>query len=381
MTRSAAIQIGPALLALLGPRAAKAAELSAADWEQLDALASDHRLQPHLHARTTRGEIGTEVPAVIAARWRDAHRSNAIAMLAQRRDLLLAGQVLGAAGIGAVALKGSALAWRGYPAPAERMMRDIDILVPQAQAPAGYHALRSAGWDAPEMTAGQLETLAQEAKHLPPLRSPSGETLELHAHAWEPLPAPGRFMPPTDDDGLLARAAECKQLGIATLAGEDLLAHLIVHAVYSHRFNNGPLLLADVDYAVAADLPDWPRLRERAIRDGWQRGAQLVLALVDHWRRPGVYAHSGFGDLPDAAILAEAGALLVQDVGARKDITALAALQSGGSGSVRSGAAGQGRSTAGQLGRRAVSLARSMTRAPIRASAAQTARLDRWLAG
>jgi hypothetical protein len=96
-------------------------------------------------------------------------------------------------------------------------------------------------------------------------------------------------------------------------APQDLAAHLIVHALYGHRLDCGPLVLADLHFLGATTAIDWQRLRAEAEAQGWLRGADLLLALTARW----------FGRLPiDLAppphqVLAAAEDALLPDPAAR----------------------------------------------------------------
>ena len=374
------------LLALAGCRASDIGTLSLREWQRLDALAGAHRLRPHLHGRLTRGEMDLDVPSDIAEGWREAHRANAIAVLAQRRALAQAATLLGEHGIEAIVLKGSALAWRAWPAPAERVMRDIDLLVPQDRAVDAYEALRDAGWQGPAATPELLDRLACEETHLPLLVSPDGVLCELHAHAWASAPLRGLAMPRCDDTGLWERAVHDGDLGMRVPAATDMLAHLVVHCACSHLFNLGPLALADIDYLLRSERIDWTRFWTASRRDGYERAGAVVLALVDKWRSPGAALAGGCQmDVPQAE-LGHAEVLLVQDPAARKDISAIAGLALGG-GAQRLGQhpldeahVSVGKlARAGQLARRGASVAGSLLDGSTRRDGLATAAIARWL--
>ncbi|MBY6015970.1 nucleotidyltransferase family protein [Qipengyuania gaetbuli] len=378
----------PRLLALAGCRAGELGALSLAEWRALDALAEAHRLGPYFHGRLSRGEMPVEVPQDIVEGWREAHRANAIAVLAQRRALAQAATLLGGLGIEAVALKGSALAWSVWPSPAERVMRDIDLLVPQYRAVKAYKALRDAGWQGPAATPELLDRLAQEETHLPLLVSPDGVLCELHAHAWASAPLAGLAMPSCDDAGLLERSVFDEVLDMRVPAAQDMLAHLVVHCACSHLFNVGPLALADIDYLTRKRAIDWPRFWEAAQREGYERAAALVLALTDRWLQPGLVDASGCPVEAPTEEIERAETLLVQQPADRKDINAIAGLTLGGRSDrmpqhpldEAEGSAG-GLARAAQLARRGLSVAGSMLDGPTRRDGLATAATARWLQG
>lgn len=316
-----------ALLELLGPPELQPAGLDAECWQKLDAIAAEHRLRPHLHGRRQRGEIVTRVPAGVAHEWQEAHRISALTMLAQQRVLRRLAMLLEEAKIAVVALKGAWLAWHAYPAAAERPMRDIDLLVAQSDAPQALELLLAQGFELASQLAGDAAGHAARFKQFPPLVGPEGAIVELHAHAWEPPGSMEWLTPPLDDAGLLARSIAEPGERSRSLCPADMLAQLCIHAAYSHRFEVGPLLLADIDYLLRARKFDWPGFWRAAGDGGFQRGAALALALVDRWRRPGLMAGTLCPVVAGPDAVAHASALLVQPLGQRKGTRLLSALQ------------------------------------------------------
>ncbi|NNC53595.1 MAG: nucleotidyltransferase family protein [Erythrobacter sp.] len=380
-------RIGRALLALCGHRSAECAALSQEDWRDLDRLASEHRLRPFLHGRISRGEIEA-IPDTIAAGWSNAHRANGITILAQRRALLQAASILADEGIDAIALKGSALAWTVWPGPAERVMRDIDVLVAEEQASRAYELLRNAGWSGPDFSVTALGLSARVMAHMPPLHSPEGVMCEIHGHIWGSAPLPGAPMPVGDNRSILERARHDDRLGAAIPEASDMLVHLVVHAACSHLLNVGPMALIDVDLWCAQNRIEWAAFWERAERERFDRPAALVFALVDRWRRPGFLAETSCQQAVAAEMLDRAEALLVQDLDARKDVSVIASMASGRLG----GRIGQHPldraeddsgilARTSQLAGRSLSLARSLLSPQTCRDGLATAKLQKWMEG
>lgn len=317
-------------LLLLMPGAGNAAlsGLSANQWARLDGILAEHRLQPLLHAEHSGAP--TPVPEDIARGWAAAHRTAALAALRQRGVLLRAHRTLAEAGIRAVALKGTWLAWHAYRAPALRPMRDLDLLVASDLLPRAWDALVNAGYSAP--LGGPQPALAKHDKHLPPLFSPEGVAIELHARVWENEAQAGHPMPRGGGgEGFIERAQSDGDADPALYPRpDDMLAHLIVHAVYSHWLDCGPLVLADVDALLRRAAPDWPAFWRRAGDEGWQRGAALILGLADRWRRPGILAASGCPVAPPGELLDGAPDLLLQSAERRAEARIIARLQRDG---------------------------------------------------
>ncbi|MGH6787127.1 MAG: nucleotidyltransferase family protein [Novosphingobium sp.] len=312
------------LLELVGTAAQPdLAGLADTDWAQLDALAAEHRLQPLLHTRNPAG-----VPAAIRDTWRAAHRSAAMAALAQRADLVETVALLRAEGIEPLALKGAWLAHHAYPEPAQRPCRDIDLVVAEDRALEGYALLVEAGYALAENPEMSLADILRLEKHLPVLLAPRGTPLELHHRLWESAGRLDHAVPPLPAfAGLQARAWRDAE-GIAYLGGGDMLRHLVVHAIYSHRLDCGPLVLSDLALTLAAAPADWPALWAAAEREGWAVGARLLFALVARYRPETAIDWTGIAP-PPADLLAAAPDLLLQPLATRQSARFAAAWSRG----------------------------------------------------
>lgn len=301
------------------------------DWTRIDGMAAQHRLQPLLSAQHA---AAAEIPATIRENWRSAHRFTAIAALAQRADLIDTVSLLRDHGISSVALKGAWLARHAYPDPALRPCRDLDLLIEDGAVIAAFETLLAAGYELAGPAEMSLEDALQLDKHLPPLTSPRGTCVELHHRLWEPDGRLDHASPLADLAGVRARAWRDAD-GIAYPAGTDMLGHLIVHAVYSHRFDCGPLLLADIDFLLRNAAIDWPAFWARASAEGWRSGARLVLELVARYR-PEAPIEFDAGRQAPAELLGRAPGLLLQDLDTRKSAAVLATtLKAGAAGLTR----------------------------------------------
>ncbi|ANU06917.1 nucleotidyltransferase family protein [Paraurantiacibacter namhicola] len=309
-----------ALLALLRPDLS-ASPLTGDQWQDLQAMAREHRLMPLLHAE--RG-ADAPIPQMVREEWAAAYRQSALTALAQRRDLLLAVDVLGQAGLDSVCLKGSCLAWQAYPDPALRPNRDIDILVAADRAEEGWHALRASGFAQEEP--GTPADPARAPKHLPGLLAPGGTIVELHLHCWEDAAAVGHPMPPRIDERILSGRVQCAADTVPCPAPRDMLAHITVHAAYSNWLDGGPLALIDMAVLAASGDLDWPEVWADAHSGGWAPGLALMLTLADRSRAPGLLEKSGCTLEVAPEILSDAPSLLLQPLGERSG----AALMAGG---------------------------------------------------
>jgi hypothetical protein len=302
-----------------GPPDSALAGLSAADWHALDDMAWQHRLQPLLHARrglgsdrTSMGEPRrTFVPRTILDRWSAAYRTAGIRALKARAELAETTARLEAGGFAPIALKGAWLAWHAYPNPALRPLRDLDLLLtPETVIPAFKH-LVAQGYTPPEATEFTLEDAVRLDKHMPPLTSPRGITIELHQRLWEIDGRMDHAAPHADEAAIRARAIRIGTISYPHPA--DMLAHLVIHAVYDHRLDCGPLLLPDIAYLLSVAPIDWAPFWAQAKAQGWREGAGLVLELV-RAHDPEVSIEVPDGAAPPPQVIDAAADLLLQNL-------------------------------------------------------------------
>lgn len=260
-------------------------ELTEQDWAAIRAMLQEHRLAPLLHWRLSREFPDLPVPETLRTHCAHSFKAATLRSLMLQRELLRVHAVLASAGIAYAALKGAWLAFHAYPHPALRPLRDLDVLVPEAEVLRAFQLLLDSGYSRIERYPGDPEALLKHGNHLPPLRAPSGQVnVELHFGLYKPksrgdfeLSAAPGFWPrcPTD------RVADAD---IVFLPPTEQLLHLIIHAVYDHQLNNGPLLLSDMAYLLQTRSVDWPRFWDLAGRGGHTRGAVLALRLLERYR-------------------------------------------------------------------------------------------------
>jgi hypothetical protein len=316
-------QIKRTVLAMLGGKAPSVWP-DAAGWAAIDTMAEQHRLQPLLLHRA-RAAGSWPVPAELLADWEAAHRAAAFSSLRHKAALADLAAVLDAAAIPFLALKGARLAWRDYPAPGLRPLRDIDLLVAEADVDRAYAALEAAGLVPAdgEDAAAHAEALLHD-KHLPPLWHARREVLvELHHRLTDPPARHGYHMPQIDPAKVMARS-EADAAGIRFPAADDMLGHLIIHALYNHRLDCGPLVLADLHYLLASDAVDAGRFWDEAAQEGWSRGAILLLALTERYFGPHGFPLPANARTPPPAVLAAAEEALLQNFETREHAEAVA---------------------------------------------------------
>ena len=352
-------------------------------------MAAQHRLQPLLHARHRKQGA---IPSALRASWQAAHRFAALEAMVQQAELAETCALLERSGFAAIALKGAWLSVHAYPEAAQRPLRDLDLLVRPDEVVAAFHALLDAGYVQAEPADMRLEDIVRLDKHMPPLVSPRGTRIELHHRLWE---LDGRLdhASPAQDAQLRQRAIRGPG-AIRYLAPQDLLAHLIVHAVYSHRLDCGPLVLSDIDLLIRKEKIDWQRFWSDAAEQGWRDGARLMLELVATYR-PGASIDFApdHGPAVPARLLAAAPDLLLQDLDTRASAGLAAAAIKGGTSSlaarvlrrrsaegqtVTAPASGKG-GLLGWFASRAARSLRDLVRADVRRQSRRMAELSQWL--
>ena len=301
-------------------------------WEAVCARAGDHRCLPYLNWVLDQNGVAPPVAFAPALRQRWILRSLAI-----QRECLRLHRILADAGIAHLFLKGVPLAITAYPESWLRPVRDIDLLV-AAEDLTRAQALLLAHGGPIERYAHRLdERVDPKAKHLVPVWSP-GQVIavELHGHATEagtgPLPQTSTCL-----DAMLWASATDISLGDTALpvpGPEALFVHLVLHGIYDHELNNGPLFVLDLIHLLERMAPDPRRVVELAEYLGITRGLALALSLVPErtvGRSDILNALKG-ADTPDCLPtlgLDRAAALLLQDSAARTELRMSADLSAG----------------------------------------------------
>ena len=110
-----------------------------------------------------------------------------------------------------------------------------------------------------------------------------------------------------------------------------MLAHLIVHAVYSHRLDCGPLILTDILFLTRGGSFDWDSFWDRAKEENWHSGARLLIDLVRRYHGVDAVPRSGSEpEPPPVAIVDAAPDLLLQNLDTRGSASFIATLLTGG---------------------------------------------------
>ncbi|MEX1020394.1 MAG: nucleotidyltransferase family protein [Litorilinea sp.] len=184
--------------------------------------------------------------------------------------------LLHAAGIPTLTLKGAALVSQYYPTVGTRPMGDFDVLVPHAQAEAALAVLDAAEWRPVGLAHSQITPALLQVRHAQNFSGPNRRQIDLH---WYALAG---SMDPALDRQLWDQAQPLTLHNVTTqtLCPTDQLIHVCVHGA---AWSSVPpvrwipdavmTLRAAADAANPAPAIDWTRLLELA------RAYQLGMSL------------------------------------------------------------------------------------------------------
>jgi hypothetical protein len=184
------------------------------------------------------------------------------------------GVELAAAGIPAVALKGSALLMgNAAPALGIRWTADIDILVPEALVEPAAWVLESLDY-----VRGAVRD-AQDAEMYHPYHDtfigPDGQAVELH---WRL--GPSRWGANWSTDGWFARAEPSAAPGMLVPSAADMFSHFLLHDARNHAWSSGSLRAA-LDLALAARAKGFALAEVLGRLDADPRPGPLLEAIGD----------------------------------------------------------------------------------------------------
>jgi hypothetical protein len=170
-----------------------------------------------------------------------------------------------------VFLRGAFLAFHVYRQPGLRPMRDLDVLVPEAQAAQAAHALQTSILRRPGRPAEE-----------PMLRI----DVEFHTRLTDPANwRTARRNDPAFDAGtwnrLISRVVAEEEIWY--LSPEDQLLHLILHALYDDPRNCHPIVLTDIAELLGQTGINWAQFWQRALAGNWVAGCWLLLNLAKHF--------------------------------------------------------------------------------------------------
>ncbi len=261
-------------------------DLDTSDWKTMREMLQEHRLGPLMHWRLTRECPEVSVPQSLRDFCAKSFKKSTMRSMTLQRELRHLHQAIEPSGFKYVALKGAWLAFHAYPQPALRPLRDLDILVPERNIFDVYQALIDAGCRRVYPNKGCIESVAKHARHLPPLWSVlGGVTIEPHLRLTTPHPGNEPVSDLANEEMTWTHIVydEVAGVKIPYLSPADQLFHLIDHAVYEHKFTNGPLTISDLGYLLQSRTVDWTYFWSLTQKAERIRGSVLALKMLEHF--------------------------------------------------------------------------------------------------
>jgi hypothetical protein len=244
--------------------AVRAAAAPIADWNAVVVAARRQRVAGLVHHGLQ--AAGVQLPAAPAAEF--ARRAQAIF----RKNLLLAAetyrlqQLLDAAAIPSVALKGVALAQLAYGSLKVKHTRDIDLLIPPDRALAAMALLERDGYalsfPSNQLSETQRRAVVRYSREVAFIHPDNGAFLELQ---WRVADNP-KLLDEVHAGSPTQNVIVADGLSVRTLADDDLFAYLCLHGAY-HAWSRLKWL-ADLNAFIAATGADVMQLHRHAQAKG-----------------------------------------------------------------------------------------------------------------
>ena len=270
------------------PRVDTKLPASPAEWERILRLAGAHLVLPQLRWALRQQGLFAALPADVADYLDAVYTLNLERNRSSEEQLVELVSELNGIGVAPVLLKGAAALVDGlYPTAGERMMSDLDVLVPANRLPEVLPALAAVGYR-PSVDAGERLPdpvgYQKVGHHYPALISSDWSCrVELHVH---PVHLPFAGLLPSDEVFADGRQPDWRG-GCCALPSET---HFLMHNLIHSFLNNTLLRLQRVslrqlfEFVLASQryggAIDWPKLHERFARHGYENECRRYLALA-----------------------------------------------------------------------------------------------------
>lgn len=253
-----------------GVRETAVSQPSPQTWQNILLFAQKHYIAPLLFSKLKPFEAG--VPTAVFQTLQQAALLNTGRNLALQHAFHNLTNAFIQANIPLIPLKGIYLAGSVYPSLGDRVIGDLDLLVPRSETARAVAVAEAAGYLPTKPLL--LEAWQAENYHsCPQYNKQNRITLELHWHLgrlngeirpfWQRAQKTAVFNHPT-----------------LTLTPEDTLLHLCYHLAYHHDFLFGVRNLCDIAQLCHRFTVDWNALFARAAALQLARGAFLALQLA-----------------------------------------------------------------------------------------------------
>jgi hypothetical protein len=233
--------------------------LDGVEAEQLVATASAHGVAGLISKAAADPEIARRLDEDLVVFFDVLREKNGERNAALTAQLIETAALLTRTGIPVVALKGGAeLLVPVFEDPSDRLLGDLDLLVPEHQIDAAIAALKAAGYGDGD------RPYDRSKKHAPALwRETDPTSVEVHTAVSERI---GNEILPAAD--VLGRAVPTAVPGLRVPCLADRLCHLVTHAqIDSSRYDYNLSILRDVAELHALskrlDPQDWQTVRAR----------------------------------------------------------------------------------------------------------------------
>lgn len=206
----------------------------ALDWEYVLSEAKRHRVAPLLYHSLR--AVRSKIPVWFFCEIERCYLANACANLKSHKDAAEVYSALGAAGIGAMGLKGIHLSDRVYRTPSLRPLSDIDVLIRKKDLPAAIKAIGSIGYK-PIGNQLPMEVFLRHHFHLTFARKGGSIPLELHWKLFDDYKTP--YMEELTAE-VWRNAVESSFSGVRVLemSPEDQIIYLGLHLSKHGYMNN-----------------------------------------------------------------------------------------------------------------------------------------------
>lgn len=227
--------------------------------------ADRHRLGPALYCILTQPKLAKAVPQDALNYLADLASANVSRNAAVRGEVVAIVTALNTAGVEPMLLKGSAALMKGGPAAAERLVGDIDLLVPAGSEAAALTAMREIGF--------QVKVSPTASHNIADLeRRGDYACVDLHR---EVLDRKFRYLLPAEIMFLKGRSIDSEGLRFFLPAVQHNALHIMLHAQLHHGayYNRQFWLSTSRDLVNLSKELDWTEL------ESWADVHQMRLVL------------------------------------------------------------------------------------------------------
>ena len=279
-----------------------------AEWRSVLRLSSRHMVTPLLRRAFQEHGLDSGLPAGVLEFLEAVYTLNLDRNLRYQDQLAHLIQILNNIGVRPVLLKGAAALVSGlYPTPGERMIGDIDVLIPQLKlSSVVFKHLRTAGYQpaAEEEESPETDDYVLKFAHYPPIYSRDWPALvELHVHPVHPPVARllGNEEVIRDATPINWRGGDC-----LLPSPTHFVMHNVIHAfVVDMRILQGYLSLRQLFEFVRASRTygeriDWAAIQQRFVSLGYGsalRGYAVLASVYLGFQVPRELTISGFARL------------------------------------------------------------------------------------